>query len=61
MIPYYLFKVIFDFVIACNHDCVAAIERLYVLHYSVKFIFLSFWIKDYIAEVYNYKRVTDKA
>ena len=39
-----LFKNIFDFTTAGDWDCVAAVERLPVLHYSVDFIFLSFGI-----------------
>ena len=31
-------------------DCVAAVERLPVLHYSVDFIFLSFGINGFIVE-----------
>ena len=37
-----LFKNIFDFNTAGEWDCVAAVERLPALHYSVDFIFLSF-------------------
>ena len=32
-------------------DCVAAVERLPVLHYSVDFIFLSFGIMGFILEL----------
>ena len=32
-------------------DCVAAVERLPALHYSVDFIFLSFGILDFIVEL----------
>ena len=32
-------------------DCVAAVERLPVLHYSVDFIFLSFGIMAFIMEL----------
>ena len=39
----YPFKNIFDFTTAGDWDCVAALERLPALHYSVDFIFLSFW------------------
>ena len=35
----YPFKNIFDFTTAGDWDCVAAVERLPALHYSVDFIF----------------------
>ena len=38
----YPFKNIFDFTTVGDWDCVAAVERLPALHYSVDFIFLSF-------------------
>ena len=57
----YPFKNIFDFTTAGNRDCVAAVERLPALHYSVDFIFLSFGIMGLIVELCNYKRVTDEA
>ena len=41
---------IFDFTTAGDWDCVAAIERLPALHYSVDFIFLSFGIMGFIVE-----------
>ena len=44
----YPFKNIFDFTTAGDWDCVAAVERLPALHYSVDFIFLSFGIMDFI-------------
>ena len=44
----YPFKNIFDFTTAGDWDCVAAVERLPALHYSVDFIFLSFGIMGYI-------------
>ena len=47
----YPFKNIFDFTTAGNWDCVAAVERLSALHYSVDFIFLSFGIMDFIVEL----------
>ena len=47
----YPFKNIFDFTTAGDWDCVAAIERLPALHYSVDFIFLSFGIKGFIVEL----------
>ena len=50
----YLFKNIFDFTTAGDWDCVAAVERLPVLHYSVCFIFLSFGIMGFIVELRNY-------
>ena len=46
-----LFKNIFDFTIAGDWDCVAAVERLPVLYYSVDFIFLSFGILGFIVEL----------
>ena len=45
------FKNIFDITTAGDWDCVAAVERLPVLHYSVDFIFLSFGIMDFIVEL----------
>ena len=36
---------------AGDWDCVAAVERLPVLHYSVDFIFLSFGIMGFIMEL----------
>ena len=44
----YPFKNIFDFTTAGDWDCMAAVERLYALHYSVDFIFLSFGIMGFI-------------
>ena len=46
-----LFKNIFDFTTAGDWDCVAAVERLPALHYSVDFIFLSFGIMGFIVEL----------
>ena len=37
--------------LAGDWDCVAAIERLPALHYSVDFIFLSFGIMGFIVEL----------
>ena len=37
------FKNIFDFTTAGDWDCVAAVERLPAIHYSVDFIFLFLW------------------
>ena len=45
------FFYIFDFTTAGDWDCVAAIERLPALHYSVDFIFLSFGIMGFIVEL----------
>ena len=42
------------YVPASDWDCVAAVERLTALHYSVDFIFLSFWIMGFIVELWNY-------
>ena len=39
----YPFKNIFDFTTAGDWDCVAAVERLHALHYSVYFYFLGLW------------------
>ena len=47
----YPFKNIFDFTTAGDLDCVAAVERLPVLNYSVDFTFLSFWIMGFIVEL----------
>ena len=47
----YPFKNIFDFTTAGDWDCVAAVERLPALHYSVDFIFLSFGIIGFIVEL----------
>ena len=47
----YSFKNIFDFTTAGDWDCVGAIERLPVLHYSADFIFLSFGILGFILEL----------
>ena len=46
-----LFKNIFDFTTAGDWDCVAAVERVPALHYSVDFIFLSFGIMSFILEL----------
>ena len=47
----YPFKNIFDFTKAGDLDCVAAVERLPALHYSVDFTFLSFGIMGFIMEL----------
>ena len=47
----YPFKNIFDFTTAGDWDCVAAVERLPALHFSVDFIFLSFGIMGFIVEL----------
>ena len=47
----YPFKNIFDFTTTGDWDCVAAVERLPALHYSVDFIFLSFGIMGFIVEL----------
>ena len=47
----YPFKNIIDFTTAGDWDCVAAVERLPALHYSVAFIFLSFGIMGFIVEL----------
>ena len=49
----YPFKNIFDFTTAGDWDCVAAVERLPALRYSVDFIFLSFGIMGLIVELEN--------
>ena len=50
----YSFKNIFDFTTAGDWDCVAAVELLTALHYSVDLIFLSFGIMGCIVELWNY-------
>ena len=45
------FKNIFDFTTAGDWDCVAVVEPLPALHYSVDFIFLSFRIMGFIVEL----------
>ena len=47
----YPFKNIFDFTTADDWDCVAAVERLPALHYSLDVIFLSFGIMGFIVEL----------
>ena len=47
----YPFGNIFDFTTAGDWDCVAAVERLPALHYSVDFIFLSFGIMGFSVEL----------
>ena len=42
---------IFDFTAASDGECVAAVERLHALHYSVDFIFLTFGIMDLIVKL----------
>ena len=41
----------FDFTAAGDLDCIAAVERLPALDYSVDLIFLSFWIMGFIVEL----------
>ena len=50
----YPFYNILDFTTAGDWDCVAAVERLPTLPYSVDFIFLSFGIMGFIVELWNY-------
>ena len=57
----YPFKNIFDFTTAGDWNCVAAVERLPALHYSVDFIFLSFGIMGFIVELWDCWRVTGGA
>ena len=40
-----------DLATAGDWDCVAAVERLPALHYSLDFIFLSFGIMGFIVEI----------
>ena len=47
----YPFKNKFDFTTAGEWDCVAPVERLPTLHYSVDFIFLSLGIMGFIVEI----------
>ena len=42
---------IFDFTTAGDWDCVAAVERLPALHYSVDFIFVSLGIMGFIVKL----------
>ena len=49
----YPFKNIFDYTTSGDWDCVASVERLPALHYSVNFIFLSFVIMGFIVELWN--------
>ena len=49
-----LFKNRFDFTTAGNWDYVAVVERPPALHYSVRFIFLSFGNMGFIVELKNY-------
>ena len=46
----YPFKNIFDFTTADDWDCVAAVERLPVLHYGIDDIFLSFGSMGFIVD-----------
>ena len=46
-----LLRTLFDLTTTGDRDCVAAVERLPVLHYSVDFIFLSFGIMGFILEL----------
>ena len=50
----YPFRNIFDFTTAGDWDCLAAVERLPSLYYSVDFIYLSFWFMGFIVEHGNY-------
>ena len=47
----YPFKNIFDFTTAGDWDCVAAVERLPALYFSVDFIFLSYGIMGFTVEL----------
>ena len=47
----YPFKNIFDFTTAGDCDCVAAVERLPALHFSVNFISLFFGIMGFIVKL----------
>ena len=47
----YPFKNIFDIISHGDWDCVAAVERLPAIHYSIDFIFLSFGIMGFIVEL----------
>ena len=46
-----LFRTLFDFTTVGDWGCVAAVERLPALHYSIDFIFLSSGIKGFIVEL----------
>ena len=45
---------VFDFTTAGDWDCVPAVERLPVLHFSVDFIFLSFGI---MGSLWNFETI----
>ena len=47
-------KNIFDFTTTADMHCVAAIEHLTAIHYSVNFISLPFGIMDSIVEPWNH-------
>ena len=47
----YHYKNIFDFTTAGDWDCVAVVERLSALHYSVDYISMSFGIMGFILEL----------
>ena len=47
----YPYKNVFYFTTAGDWDCVAALERLPVLHYNVDFVFLSFGNTGFIVEL----------
>ena len=52
--PFQIIMLELDFTTAGDWDCVAAVERLPVLHYSVDFIFLSFGIMGFVVELLNF-------
>ena len=41
----------FERILSIDLDCVAAVERLPALHYSVDFVFLSFGIMGFVEEL----------
>ena len=45
----YPFENTFDVITAGDWDCVVSVERL--LHYSVEFISLSFWVIGFIVDI----------
>ena len=47
----FVIRFILDFTTTGDWDCVAAVERLLALHYSVDFTFMSFRIMGFIVEL----------
>ena len=55
-LPFEEHKKLFDFTTASDWDCVAAVERLPALHYSVDFIFLSYGI---MGSLWNFETIKE--